>query len=48
MLEDSDVTATSEELYEAIGPFLEQVDDSRTEDDIKEICNRLYALISKE
>ena len=48
MLEDSDVTSTVEDLYEAIGPFLEQVDDTRTEDEIKEICDRLYALISKE
>lgn len=48
MLEDNDVIATTDGLFEAIGPFLEQVDDSKTEEDIKDICDRLHALISKE
>ncbi|KAH3828800.1 ATP-binding cassette sub-family F member 3-like [Dreissena polymorpha] len=47
MLEDNDVVSSSNVMYEAIGPFLEQIDDSKTEDDIKHICDRLYALISK-
>ncbi|KAL4220972.1 ATP-binding cassette sub- F member 3 [Mactra antiquata] len=46
MLEDSDVTASSDDIFEAIGPFLEQVDENKTEDDIREICNRLFALTS--
>ncbi|XP_060605726.1 ATP-binding cassette sub-family F member 3-like [Ruditapes philippinarum] len=48
MLEDSDVVASSDDMFEAIGPFFEQVDVNKTEDDIREICNRLYALIGKQ
>lgn len=48
MLEDADVVATSDDMFEAIGPFLEQVDDNKTEEDIREICNRLYAIIGKQ
>jgi len=48
MLEDDDVTSSADGLFEAIGPFLEQVDDSKTEEDIKEICDRLYHLVAKE
>ena len=48
MLEDGfEDFSTSEDLYDAIGPLLEQVDDSKTEDDIREICNRLYNLVTK-
>ncbi|WAR15399.1 ABCF3-like protein [Mya arenaria] len=47
MLEDTDVVATSDGVFESIGPFLEQVDDSKSEDDIRLICNRLHALVCK-
>lgn len=48
LLEDADVVSTCDDMYEAIGPFLEQVDDSKSGDDIKEICERLYAIIKKK
>jgi len=48
MLEDQDVTSSMEDMFEAIGPFLEQVDGSKTEDEIRLICDRLYALVVKK
>ena len=48
MLEDADVVASSDDMFEAIGPFFEQVDDNKSEEDIREICDRLYALIGKQ
>ena len=48
MLEDQDVTSSIEDMFEAIGPFLEQVDGSKTEDEIRLICDRLYALVVKK
>ena len=48
MLEDGvEEFSTSEDLFEAIGPLLQQVDDTKTDDDIREICDRLYNLVTK-
>lgn len=48
MLEDGgDDFSTSDDLFEAIGIMLQQADDSKTEDDIKEICDRLYCLLHR-
>lgn len=47
MLEDSDVVKSADDIFEAIGPFLEQVDENKSEEDIKEICDRLFALTSE-
>ena len=48
MLEDgTEDFSTSEDLYDAIGPLLQQVDDSKTDNDIREICDRLYNLVTK-
>ena len=48
MLEDGvEEFGTSEDLFEAIGPLLQQVDDTKTDDDIREICDRLYNLVTK-
>ncbi|KAK3705518.1 hypothetical protein RRG08_041392 [Elysia crispata] len=36
---------TSDDLFDAIGVMLQQADESKTEDDIKEICDRLFSLL---
>ncbi|GFN91712.1 ATP-binding cassette sub-family f member 3-like [Plakobranchus ocellatus] len=36
---------TSDDLFDAIGMMLQQVDESKTEEDIKEICDKLYSLL---
>ncbi|CAL1543684.1 unnamed protein product [Lymnaea stagnalis] len=46
MLEDGgDDFTTSDDLYDAIGIMLQQADESKTEDEIKAICDRLYLLL---
>ena len=48
MLEDgTEDFSTSEDLFDAIGPLLGQVDDTKSDDDIREICDRLYNLVTK-
>ncbi|XP_076451873.1 ATP-binding cassette sub-family F member 3-like [Babylonia areolata] len=47
MLEDGgDDFSTGEDLYDAIGMLLQQADDSKTDDDIRNICNRLYHVMN--
>ena len=38
--------STGEELYNAIGLLLQQSDDSKSDDDIKDICNGLYHVMN--
>ena len=48
MLEDGvEDFSTSEDLFDAIGPLLQQVDDTKSDEDIREICDRLYNLVTK-
>lgn len=47
MLEDGhDDFNTSEDLYDAIGGILQGTDDSKTDDEIKNICEKLHSLMS--
>lgn len=47
MLEDGhDDFQTSEDLYDAIGGILQGTDDSKTDDEIKNICGNLHSLMS--
>ncbi|KAH9504419.1 ATP-binding cassette sub- F member 3 [Bulinus truncatus] len=47
MLEDGgEDFKTSDDLYDAIGTMLQQADDSKSDEDIKEICDRLHSLLS--
>lgn len=47
MLEDGhDDFNTSEDLYDAIGGILQGTDDSKTDDEIKNICENLHSLMS--
>jgi hypothetical protein len=47
MLEDGhDDFETSEDLYDAIGGILQGTDDSKTDDEIKNICESLHSLMS--
>jgi len=46
VLEDGvDEFETPEDLYEAIGVMLQQSDESKSEEDMKEICERLHSLL---
>lgn len=36
---------SSDDLFDAIGVMLQQADETKTEDDIKEICDRLFSLL---
>ncbi|ESO83643.1 hypothetical protein LOTGIDRAFT_133119 [Lottia gigantea] len=45
VLEDGGDFDESDDVYEAFGEMLHQVDDSKTEDDIRDICTRLYKII---
>lgn len=48
MLEDGgDDFETSDDLYDAIGVMLQQADESKTEEEVKEICDRLHSLLHK-
>ena len=38
--------STGEDLYNAIGLLLQQSDDSKSDDDIKDICNGLYHVMN--
>ncbi|XP_033764242.1 ATP-binding cassette sub-family F member 3-like [Pecten maximus] len=47
LLEDGhDEIDTPDDLFEAIGIMLLQTDESKTEDDIKDICGRLYGIMN--
>lgn len=47
MLEDGhDDFNKSEDLYDAIGGILQGTDDSKTDDEIKNICEKLHSLMS--
>lgn len=46
ILEDGgDDFSTGEDLYDAIGMLLQQADESKTEEDIKNICSHLHAVM---
>nr|KAG5692451.1 hypothetical protein BaRGS_010161 [Batillaria attramentaria] len=46
MLEDGgDDFSTGEDLFDAIGMLLQQADESKSEEDIRDICLRLYAVM---
>ncbi|BFZ23443.1 hypothetical protein BsWGS_26482 [Bradybaena similaris] len=46
MLEDGgDDFETSHDLFDAIGMMLQQADETKSENEIKDICNRLHALL---
>ena len=47
MLEDGhDDFETADDLYDAIGAMLQQSDDSKSDDEILDICGRLYNLMN--
>nr|XP_022340495.1 ATP-binding cassette sub-family F member 3-like [Crassostrea virginica] len=47
MLEDGhDDFETSDDLYDAIGGILQGTDDSKTDDEIKNICDKLHTLMT--
>ena len=46
MLESSEFESSGA-IYDAVGDMLLGLDDNKSEDDIKEICDRLYSVISR-
>jgi hypothetical protein len=47
LLEDgADDFGTGVEVYDAIGALLQQADENKSDDDIKDICDGLYRVMN--